>query len=269
MNAFLNTLPCTAVEHLSFSTRTVEDWMYLCGRTPNLKHLRLDQYTSDNYEFDSDDIMDLIPRPMFLTRVCIALEEGKAYFNFIESLIKVCQSSLQQFKLICAVSKPADGQSLETLLKPCRQLKKIEFQFQYTDTNVDMVELLRQFQSEWWLNDCRPPVLIERNDSGHIVIASMPCSSKTFLRLSTDLKMWLINKGKVDSSHIQFTKLEKLFFCNNNEQPVTLDFLHFIGRIFHSRHQEIEFRFWSFSSPHTLYEQVSFCLLRKIIHVNE
>ncbi|CAF4666848.1 unnamed protein product, partial [Rotaria sp. Silwood2] len=170
MVTFLNILPCTAIEYLCVDVTSVEDWIYLCGRTPNLTHLCLSQSTSNSYEFDSDDIMDLIPKPMFLTRVHLTLDGHQTDFSTVEWLINDCQSSLQQFKLISNASGVADAERLETLLRPCQQLNKLEFEFQYNDKNVDMAVLLHEFQSDWWLSDCQPAVLVQRDNSGHIVI---------------------------------------------------------------------------------------------------
>ncbi|CAF3701098.1 unnamed protein product, partial [Rotaria sp. Silwood1] len=67
--------------------------------------------------------------------------------------------------------------------------------------------------------------------------------------------MWSINKGQLDTSFIQFTKITSIVLCNNNRQSITLDFLNFIGRVFQSRNQTLECKYWTFPTPHILYEQ--------------
>ncbi|CAF2610886.1 unnamed protein product [Rotaria sp. Silwood2] len=55
-----------------------------------------------------------------------------------------------------------------------------------------MLELLQQFQSDWWLNDRQPLVLIQRNLDGQIFIGTMPCVHPVSVKFSTDLKKWLL-----------------------------------------------------------------------------
>ncbi|CAF1185538.1 unnamed protein product [Rotaria sordida] len=70
-----------------------------------------------------------------------------------------------------------------------------------------MFELLQQFQSDWWLNDRQPSILIQHNLDGQIFIGTMPCVHPVSMKFSTDLNKWLINKGNLDPWHIYFTKL--------------------------------------------------------------
>jgi hypothetical protein len=148
---------------------------------------------------------------------------------------------------------------LEELLRLCRHLKKLSF-FIQTDWTVQtgIVEQLGQFQNEWWLDERRPPVLVHRNRENAFIFASIPCTcGPRSIQLPVDPKMWLLNKGHVDSSLFYFTKIRQIEFSNSSQQPVTLEFLCFISRIFRSGIEYLTFDYWGFSSPQTLFKQVS------------
>ncbi|CAF3670682.1 unnamed protein product [Rotaria sp. Silwood1] len=130
------------------------------------------------------------------------------YVNSIAKLITSYQSSLEHVTLITRTSQLMfDGRCLETLFRPCQRLKKLIFLFEYTNKEINILEQLHQFQSDWWLNDRQPPVLIQRDSDGQIFIGSMPCIYPVSLKFSTDLKKWSLNKGNLDPWLVYFTKL--------------------------------------------------------------
>jgi hypothetical protein len=210
----------------------------------------------------------------YLTRLHIGFEEYDTDFMALRWLIDSCHSTLQDFQLTSDCSSPVNGRFLEELLYPCRYLRKLSF-FIQTDWRVEtgIVEQLCQFQSEWWLDECRPPVLVHRNGENAFIFASIPCTCWPYsIQLPVDPKMWLLNKGHVDSPQFYFTKIRHTEFSNSSQQPVTLDFLSFISRIFRSGIEHLIFDYWGFSLPHTLFKQVSLynffmCIKEKVFNI--
>ncbi|CAF1332928.1 unnamed protein product [Rotaria sordida] len=192
-----------------------------------------------------------------ITNLHIETVDRDMNFNSIKQLIYCCHSSLQNITLIAYDIYGFNGQTLEKLFQTCKKLKKFAFLIEYygDNENVDMTEQMHQFQSDWWLDDCRPPVLVYHDNRNYRVIASMPCSSSLHsLTLSINPNMWPLNKGHFDSAYIYFSRVTSIYFINNNQQPIHLNFLQLISQVFRSRIEYLEFKYWGFKYPRTLYE---------------
>ncbi|CAF2928084.1 unnamed protein product [Rotaria sp. Silwood2] len=191
-----------------------------------------------------------------ITNLHIETSDRHMNFDSIKRLIHCCHSSLQHITLIAYDIYGFNGQTLEKLFQICKKLKKFDFLIEYYHhENVNMTEQLHYFQSNWWLDDCRPPVLVYRDDHNYSIMASMPClSSLHSLSLSINPDMWPLNKGHFDSVQIYFSHVTSVYFINNNQQPVLLDFLYLISQVFRSRVEYLEFKYWGFKYPRTLYE---------------
>jgi len=259
MDTFFNTLPCPAIERLSVYVLDAQDWICLCGRTPNLTHLQIIYEEPENPldNLNPTNITTLICGPSHLTDLHIIFGCNQVSFESVEWLISYCKSSLKQFTLSSSDFNRIDGKRLEILLQPCRQLQKLAFDIEFDSDEFNMMEILFQFQTDWWLDACRPPIFLHYNNSGCILIVTMPCTSLKYVKLEIDPNTWLLNKGQLDSSLIYFSKVTSINILNNSQQPVTLDLLRLIGHVFRSPDQCLKFTFWGFHQPQILYEQVS------------
>lgn len=258
MNVRLSTAPCPAIQRISLRTDDEQMWVYLCNLAPNLNYIHIDHCESYDVQFTHRVVTASVTRLKYLTRLHIDFDEYDTDFMALRWLIDSCHSTLQDFQLTSKCSSPVNGRFLEELLHPCRHLRKLSF-FIETDERVQtsIVEQLCQFQSEWWLDECRPPVLIQPNGENAFIFASLPCIHRSdSIQLPVDPKMWLLNKEHVDSSLFHFANIRQIEFSNSSQQPVTLDFLRFISRILRPGNENLIFDYWGFSSPHTLFEQV-------------
>lgn len=266
MDIFLNTLPCPAIESLSVHVCHRNDWIYLYDRAPNLTYLKINWIglgdLTDNLH--PSVITSLISRLSHLTNLHIILDDNLGSFESIEWLISYCQSSLRQFTLESVYSDQINGKRLEKLLQPCRELRKLVFKIEFHIDEINMIDMLNQFQTDWWLDPCRPPVFLHHNSNHRIYIVTMPCTSLQYIQLNINPNMWLLNKGQLDSSLIHFSKVSSISIKNNSQQPVTFDFLRLIGQMFRSSYYYLNFTFWDFDQSQKLYEQVSFCVSENI-----
>ena len=178
--------------------------------------------------------------------------------NPILRLISCYQSSLVKLTLNIQSYRPIDGVQFEALLRSCQRLNKFVFIIQYAGFEVDIDEQLRQFQTDWWLNINQPPILILRNEKGHTLICSMPCTLPVTYQFPTDLRAWRLNKGDLGCSFVSFKQIQSIRFANSPQQPVTLEFLRFADRTFRQFNQKLTFQFWGLDLSDILFEQVSF-----------
>jgi hypothetical protein len=268
MKDFFNTLPCSAIEHLSVYVFHAEDWMCLCSRAPNLTHLRIIYEKLDDLSITISPVIitSIIDGPSRLTNLRIDYDYNPIFLNSLQWLISYCQSSLKEFTLTSSDSSEIDGQDLETLLQSCQQLTKLAFAIKSANYDIDIIEMLRQYQTDWWLDPCRPPVFLHDNQD-YIRIVTMPCTLVYGIDIDIDSNTWLLNKGQLDSPLICFKEATWIDIGNSYEQPVTLDFLRLIARIFPASPQKLIFSVWSFHHPEILYEQVSSYVLANILLV--
>ncbi|CAF4020500.1 unnamed protein product, partial [Rotaria sordida] len=246
-----NSLPCPAIVRLSVEECTIQDMLSLCALTPNLTNLKISSLRSKHHHNNSSFLSAFIAQPTHLSQLHITIDEiNFLSVDLITKLISSYQSSLEYVTLIVYTSRIIfDGRCLEALFQPCQHLKKLVFMLDYKTKEENILEHLYQFQSDWWLNDRQPPVFIHRNPDGHTFFCSMPCVYPLSLTVSSDLKKWLINKGNLDPRLIYFTKVKEINFVDNYKRPITLDLVHFIGRMFRSCHQELSFTCWKLVLP--------------------
>ncbi|CAF1430312.1 unnamed protein product, partial [Rotaria sordida] len=270
-----NSLPCPAIVRLSVEECTIQDMLSLCALTPNLTNLKISSLRSKHHHNNSSFLSAFIAQPTHLSQLHITIDEiNFLSVDLITKLISSYQSSLEYVTLIVYTSKKIfDGRCLEALFQPCQHLKKLVFMLDYKTKEENILEHLYQFQSDWWLNDRQPSVFIHRNPDGHTFFCSMPCVYPLSLTVSSDLKKWLINKGNLDPRLIYFTKVEEINFVDNYKRPITLDLVHFIGRMFRSCHQELSFTCWKLVLPNEFYlEQLlnthTMALLPNVRHLN-
>jgi hypothetical protein len=223
-------------------------------RAPNLIHLKINYLTPNWYSVNYLDQFDLTKRTTRLVQLNI-IKGRMTDFNLLEQLIKSCKTSLKKLMLCVHCLYPIDGHHLEEVLKPCKQLEKLVFWFEYNNKRINIDDCQRSFQSEWWLASHLPSVYIQHNDDGGIIIASMPCQfSFTF---KNNLDNWYFNKGSQNSSFVRFTNINTIHFTNDVYQPVSLEYLYSVDRIFTSSNQSLCFDFCDLKSADILFDLVS------------
>ncbi len=257
--AYMNSISCPAMEYLLIRDLSIIDAISLCKHAPNLMHLQIVRSTSIRHNLCHTLKKNFFPKMNSITNLHIEMFKGDIDFNSIKRLINCCRLSLQSITLIAYRIDGFNGQTLEQLFQTCKKLKKLAFHIEYHDhADIDMTEQLHKFQSAWWLDNRRPPVLVYRDNDNYRVIASMPCSSLLCsLTLSTNLNTWPLNKGHFDSTDIYFSRVMSMYFDNSNQEPVLIDFLHLFNQVFRSHVEYLEFKYWGFKDPRTLYKLVS------------
>ncbi|CAF4041498.1 unnamed protein product [Rotaria sp. Silwood1] len=253
-----NTLPCSAIVRLSIENCDEQDLFALCALAPNLTSLRIDELSSSSDDSSFNTIFELISKSSsHLTRLYISSDVNDVIdFNWIGKLIGCYQSSLEQLKLNIRRTNRIEGSQLQKIFEPCERLKNLDFAFQFLDEAMNILSALAQFQSEWWLDARRAPVLLFRSGDNYIFIGSMPSILPGVFKFSSDLRNWRLNKEKLDSPLIRFTAIKHIVFVNNNDQPITFNFIQFISRIFHAKKQIISMGYWEFDSSLKLLEKV-------------
>ena len=244
-------------------------WVYLCKLAPNLNAIHINHQETYDVQYTHTAVTPSDVKLTCLTELHVDFDEYNTDFVALRWLIDSCHSTLEDFQLTSYSSSLINGRLLEELLHPCRNLRKLSF-FIQTDwgVHIDIAEQLCQFQTNWWLDDCRPPVHVQHTYEDAFIFTTIPCTYKPYsFQLPINPKMWLLNKGHVDSSLFYFTKIKDIQFHNNSEQPVTLDFLCSVNRILRSGIEDLEFDYWGFSSPETLFDQVSVYTL--FIHIKK
>ncbi|CAF4853112.1 unnamed protein product [Rotaria socialis] len=232
ISALLKSTLCLEMQHISLVVDDEQMWVYLCNLTPNLNYICIKHGETDDVQYMHSAITPSVTRLECLTRLHIDFYAYDTDFMALRWLIESCHLTLQEFQLTSDSSSPVNGRFLEELLQPCRHLKTLSF-FIQTDERVqtDIVEQLCHFQSKWWLDECRPPVLVHSNGQNRFTFASIPCIQRSFylIELPADPKMWLLNKEHIDPSRFYFTK------------PGI---------------EDLTFDYWGFSSPHILFKQL-------------
>ncbi|CAF3673115.1 unnamed protein product [Rotaria socialis] len=255
----LRAQPCLAIKRLDILHCSEQDLVDLCGLVPNLTSLRVGVLEGSSNVSFQNGLFDVVSRFGSLTRLHLGTSAiGGIHIDVIEWLIRCYQSSLEQVTLVISSADPfLDGYHLQKILEPCQKLKKLSFKFEFDeeDISVDINDLCRQFQSEWWLNALRAPVLILRDHNDHVFIGSIPLYFPVNMIFPTDLNLWRLNKGQLDSSMLRFTDLKSIHFYSNNKQAITFDLLRFIDRVFPSCNQTLTLNYWKFDSPQKLFTQ--------------
>lgn len=232
---------------------------WLAALAPKLTSIELPWLYPDNTDFQITYLAAQIATPTYLTELNIrmtnmlTLLEWKTYKN-IEVLITSYQSSLKSVTLDFCEKVMVDGRWLENILKPCAHLEKLSFIGIHESNETDVRDVLSTFQSEWWFDTRRPPVLICEKPSGGILITSMPCSFRFDFNFSADLDQWHLNTGQFDSPLIRFDRKRVLVI--ENTLPINHTVVQWISRMFCASNQLLWCMNWELLSKRELFEQV-------------
>ena len=254
----LNPRPCSAIRRVTIFGCDEENILKLYALAPELTYLKVWLRSSRIPTYHSTPVRAQITPLTHLVELNINVIDLKSFEN-VKLFINHSQISLRQLTLNLGQDLMIDGKALEKLLVSHTSLENFSFICQLSKEKVNVPDLLQTFQSEWWLNTQRPPVLIHETDFDAILITSIPCSfSNVFenFQFSSDLRSWHFNKENLDSRLIRFTKLRKI--CLSNKQPINLEFLQFFAHTFCSEKQILECNRWGLIFEHELFKQVSF-----------
>ncbi|CAF2813553.1 unnamed protein product [Rotaria sp. Silwood2] len=176
MHIFQNILHCPSIISLSINDCHLLQCLQLCACTPNLIKLKIRNVLENSHNSLHSSLTTHISQTTRLVELHIIPDRGNSMnINFIKDIINCYKSSLEQLTFnIHSYRRIIDGELLQTLIQPCQHLNKLAFVFQYQDTEDNVIKQIQQFQSTWWLDNRRPPVLILRNNDGCILLSSMP-----------------------------------------------------------------------------------------------
>ena len=235
-----------------------QNLLTLCSLAPNLTYLKIKQLDSDDDDSSLNTVLTLFPESSSLKQLHISSTNSRLNNIFlIERLIDYYQSSLEHLTLKISLNSPPDGYHLQRILESCPCLRKFSFVLSYWQEEIEQIDTIQQFQSDWWLDSHRPPVLIFRGNHCETLIVSMPCSLDDYIWFPIDPNDWILNKSHLNSPDISFTKQKCIRFSNTHHQPITLDLVHIIGHVFRATKQELSIPHWRFVSSDSLIEQVS------------
>jgi hypothetical protein len=223
-------------------------------RAPNLLHLKMKYVQSEWHQIDFINELNFIEQT---TRLLTLNITAKTLINLdlLKEFINSYKTSLEKLVLDVHCPESIDGYYLESIFKSCQQLKKLVFIFLSRKIKVD--SCLYSFQSEWWLDQHRPAVYIQPTDTNDTIIASMPCLHSFIFK--NGLYNWDINKGDMNSSFVRFNS-DKIHFTNKTHQPISLEYLYSIHRIFTSSNQSLYFDFCKLETEGFLFDEVNIFL---------
>ena len=203
----LDKLSCPAIVRLSLCSCSEHALLSLCSLTPNLVSLNIKQLVCTDDGAHLHSIVALLPQSTRLQHLHITSTTHRLNdIRWIDKLIDFYQSSLEHLTLEISLNNPVDGYSLQTRLERCRRLSKVTFAFSCCLKETDTIDVLRSFQSDWWLDPHRPPVLIFCSNHCETWIVSMPYHLDGYLWFPIDPEDWLMNKGRLDSADVAFVK---------------------------------------------------------------
>ena len=263
----LSRLSCSGIIRLSIADCSEKALLSLCPLAPNLVYLKVKQLACTDDRSNLNPALAFTPQSTRLEQLHIISTTNRLNdLRSIGKLIDYYQSSLERLTLEISLNNPVDGYDLQRILKRCQHLKKLTFAFSCWLEDTEMIDVLRSFQSDWWLDSHRPPVLIFCSNYCEILVVSMPCHLDDYLWFPVDLEDWLVNKAQLDSPEISFTKQKCIRFVNSHHRPITLDLVHVIGHVFRAAKQELSIPHWRFLAPDLLLEQVS-CSSNLLLHL--
>ena len=250
--------PCSAIRRVTILGCNEENISNLYALAPELTYLKVWLRSSRTSAYHSTPVIAQFIPLTHLVELNINVIDLKS-FEKMKLFINHSQTSFRQLTLNLGQDLMIDGKDLEKLLVSHTSLKNFSFISQLSKEKVNVSDLLQTFQSEWWLNTQRPPVLIHETDFDAILVASIPCSFSNIFenfQFSSNLHSWHFNKENLDSRLIRFTKIRKI--CLSNKQPINLEFLQLFAATFCSEKQILECNRWGLISEHELFKQVSF-----------
>ncbi len=251
-----NILPCSAIRRVWMLECNEESLWKLCGLAPELIYLKV--WLRHSSRFNNYPMATLVrsTQPTQLIELYIKITDSQSVPD-INLLINHFQGSLKRITLDLEQDLMIDGTKLEALLASCTFLEDISFISEFSKEKINISDLLRSFQSEWWLNTQRSPVLIHETNFDRILAMSIPCSFSNVLKnvpFSSDFNSWHLNRGIFESLMNYSIKTKMIYL--SDKQPITLDFLRFVGRIFHSRKLTLACRRWGLMFEEEFFKQV-------------
>lgn len=246
---------------------------------PNLTDLRIKFCTRDYDDDDDGPIFSssfstsMSNAPSYLTKLHLDFYADRLSLNTLEWLFKSCQTHLKECTINADNCDYIDGAQLERLLKPCQQLVKLAFKIETESGDGDRIvntsDILRQYRTDWWLDASRPPVFVERRSFGGIGILSLPDSSMESIKLSTNPRLWPLNKGPYDLPAVVFRKVTSIHLLDKYRMPISLDFVQLLEYMFPAAGQSLTCDYWEFASPQRIYECVSDDISKIVLEVLE
>ncbi|CAF0992562.1 unnamed protein product [Adineta steineri] len=253
----LNGLTCSAIVRLSINSCSEQILFSLCTCAPNLIYLKIKQLISTDDNLNINTVSTLIPQSPLLKQLYITANAHRLdNIHLVGRLIGYYRSSLEHLALEISLDNQIDGYHLQTILEPCRYLQKFSFIFNHWHEETEKIDVLHQFQSDWWLDSHQPTVLIFYGNQCETMVVSMPCYLDDYTWFPIDPKDWLVNKGQLDSPDIHFKKQKCIRFTNSNRQLITLDLVRIIGHVFQAPKQELSIPHWGFVSPDLFIEHL-------------
>ena len=240
--------PCSAIQRLWIDRCSGSNLANICELAPELRYLKLGLRSSRE-----NPVVSLI----YLEELDVKVVDLQA-LNYARQLIYQCRDSLRRICLNFGNNLRIDGNILESLLSPLNAIETIAFISRFPMGKITMSNLLSSFQSQWWMDPQRPSVLIHQVNFDDALVVSIPSSFPRVLkgfRFSTDLRSWRVNRGTFQSLINGGIGVKNLFFATT--QPISLEFLRFIGRIFHSPKQIVECRYWGLTFEQEYFQNSS------------
>ncbi|CAF1616161.1 unnamed protein product [Adineta ricciae] len=250
---------CLAMTRLCLERCSEQALHLLCNLIPNVTYLKIKQLSAvDDRSYYCSELPFSHQCVPVLKQLHIATGINRLDdIRSIERLIDTYKSSLEFCSLNISLNEPISGSYLQqNIFEPCQNLNKFTFAFNYWQDDIEEADVLYQFQSDWWLDTQRPPVLIFCGNLREVFIVSMPCHLCDYLWLPTDPRDWLLNKGDFDSPDVCFTKQTHIRLINHHRQPITFELVNIIGRVFQAPKQQLSLVRWNFVSQNSLFEQL-------------
>ncbi|CAF4010844.1 unnamed protein product [Rotaria sordida] len=219
-------LSCQFIQRLSINRCSIEDIFIISRLAPNLIHLNIDYLLSGwNIDYYLNEL-NYTERTSHLVNLAIKTEQN-IVFNQLEKVINSFKTSLKKLKLDVKCFDRIDGHRLEELFKSCEKLNKLAFFFECNRNSIafNINDFQHSFQSEWWLDKCRPSVYIQHNDID----------------------------GYEDLSFIRFPTINQIHFVNGSHRSISLEDLYFIDRVFTSPNQSLCFNYCDLKSVDILF----------------
>lgn len=254
--------PCPHLVRLLVEECSEEALLLICALAPNLHYLKVKQVIPNDESTNIHPSFELLKPISSLKQLHVAATTKRLNdMTLIGRIIESCQSSIEQISLEIALNDPTDGYSLQKVLQPCEHLQKFTLAFScwLDDDDDDHFDLVPSFQTDWWLDSHRPPIVIFRSNHCETFIVSMPCPLDTYAWFPIDPSDWLINKGHLDSNDVHFTKQRSIRLGSQNpRQSISFDSVNLLGHLFHAPNQTLSIPHYEFITPDPLIEQVSY-----------
>ena len=254
-----------AVRRLWICECNERDLWKICAYVPGLTYLRFWLRSSSTSEHFSLVPTTNIPFLTHLDELYAKVVDLRS-LNDAKQMIHRCQRTLRRISLDFGEDLIINGSVLEALLMPLTVLQTISFISRFEMKSINFANLFSSFQSQWWLDAQRPPVLIHQGNTNQFLVLSIPSSCPRILKdfhFSTDLRSWHFNKGTTDSFTNGEIQVNHIYFFT--KQSITPEFLKFTAGIFHSPRQTFDCRYWGLTFEQEYFQ--NFIELSREIHL--